>query len=46
MNMAARIETNGAKNKIHISEDTADLLVKSGKGHWLIPREDKVHAKG
>jgi len=31
---------------IHISQSTAELLQISGKGHWIIPRHDKVVAKG
>lgn len=46
MNTTARIESTGAKNKIHISQETADLLTGAGKGHWVRPREDKVVAKG
>ena len=34
------------RNRIHISQDTADLLEKAGKGHWLVPREDVINAKG
>jgi len=46
MNTTARIETTGAKNRIHMSQDTADKLTATGKGHWAVPREDKVVAKG
>ncbi|GKZ00827.1 hypothetical protein MPSEU_001034400 [Mayamaea pseudoterrestris] len=46
MNTTARIETTGAKNRIHMSQETADLLIGSGKGHWIRAREDKVQAKG
>ena len=46
MNTTARVETTGAKNKIHISQETADLLILGGKGHWVRARDDKVHAKG
>jgi len=46
MNTTARIESTGAKNKIHLSQETADLLISSGKSHWVRPREDKVVAKG
>ena len=46
MNTTARVETTGAKNKIHISHETAELIISSGKGHWVRAREDKVHAKG
>jgi hypothetical protein len=46
MNMTARIETSGAKNRIHLSSDTADLLRKAGLEHWTMEREDKVSLKG
>lgn len=46
MNTASRIETSGKKNKIHLSKDTADLLIAAGKASWVVPREDKVLAKG
>ena len=46
MNTTARVETTGMKNKIHISQEMADLLIGSGKGHWVRVRDDKVHAKG
>jgi hypothetical protein len=34
------------RGKIQISQDTADLLILAGKGHWITPREDAVNAKG
>ena len=46
VNTTARIETTGAKNCIHVSQETASLLSNAGKGHWLRPREEKVAAKG
>lgn len=46
MNTTARIETNGKKNAIHLSNDTAEILRASGKASWLLPREDKIVAKG
>ena len=46
VNTTARMETTGAGGKIHVSLDTADLLMAAGKGHWLEERKDMVHAKG
>lgn len=46
MNTASRMESTGVKNKIQVSEDTADLIVQGGYQKWLTPREDMVHAKG
>jgi class 3 adenylate cyclase len=46
MNTASRMESNGARGRIQVSQETADLLVGAGKGNWLTPREDKILAKG
>ncbi|KAL7547034.1 LOW QUALITY PROTEIN: hypothetical protein ACHAWF_010347 [Thalassiosira exigua] len=46
INVASRMESTGEKNMIQASQDTADLLNASGKGHWLTPREGPVSAKG
>ena len=46
MNTAARMESNGKPGQVHLSGATADLLVKSGKQHWIVQREDKIVAKG
>jgi class 3 adenylate cyclase len=46
VNTAARMESNGAPNRIQVSESTAKLIQLSGRGHWLVARSDKVHAKG
>lgn len=40
------MESNGKPNKIQLSQETADLLTATGKGHWVSAREDKVYAKG
>lgn len=46
MNVTARIESNGAPGRIHISQETADLLIANGKGNWIEAREHKIQAKG
>ena len=46
VNTAARIESTGAKNKIHLSKETANLLVVAEKADWIREREDVVVAKG
>jgi hypothetical protein len=45
MNTAARIETSGLRDKIHISEETANLLIEA-EDNWFKPREDVIVAKG
>jgi hypothetical protein len=42
MGAASRMESTGACGKIQVTEATAKLLIKSGKAHWLSPREDDV----
>jgi class 3 adenylate cyclase len=46
MNTASRIEATGAKNHIHLSEQTAALIAQAGRESWLLKREDLVSAKG
>jgi class 3 adenylate cyclase len=46
VNTASRMESNGVKGKIHVSEATADRLIKKGKESWLVEREDRIVAKG
>ena len=46
MNTASRMESTGMRDKIQISQDTADLLVASGKKSWITLREDDVNASG
>ena len=46
MNTTARIESTGKAGRIHISQETADLIAKARKGHWLVKRKDPVQAKG
>ena len=44
--LAARMESTGMRNRIQISQATADLLIAAGKSQWVKPREDAVMAKG
>mmetsp|Transcript_23870 Transcript_23870/g.66241 ORF Transcript_23870/g.66241 Transcript_23870/m.66241 type:complete len:611 (-) Transcript_23870:1721-3553(-) len=47
VNTAARIEGTGERGRIHLSNETASLLMSNfGKGHWLKVRDDTVIAKG
>jgi class 3 adenylate cyclase len=46
VNTAARMETTGTKNKIHLSEDTAALIVAAGKESWITARDKLVDVKG
>jgi Adenylate and Guanylate cyclase catalytic domain len=43
---AARMESTGVRDKIHVSQQTADLLIAAGKTHWVTPRQDQVNVKG
>ena len=40
------MESNGTPGRIHVSQATYDELVARGKLHWLVPREDRIEAKG
>ena len=46
MNTAARMEGTGEPDRIQVSQETAHLLQKAGKDHWLTPREGLVSVKG
>ncbi|KAG7352534.1 family 3 adenylate cyclase [Nitzschia inconspicua] len=46
VNTASRIESTGQRNRIQVSQQTADLLVEAGKENWVVPRKDLVEAKG
>jgi hypothetical protein len=38
--------STGVPNRIQVSQATAELLKEAGKGSWITPRTDAVHAKG
>ena len=46
VNTASRMESTGVKGRIHASESTAKILMANGKRGWVVPRQDKVEAKG
>jgi hypothetical protein len=46
VNTASRMESSSQPNKIQVSQQTAELVVDAGKGHWLRARKDLVNAKG
>jgi hypothetical protein len=46
MNIASRVEPTGARNKVHLSRETANLLIEAGKSHWVEMREDVITATG
>jgi Adenylate and Guanylate cyclase catalytic domain len=46
VNTTARTETTGQRDRIHITQELADLLIVSGKESWIEPRKQKVFAKG
>lgn len=46
VNMASRMESTGRKNRIQVSQATADHLIAAGLENWLHPRSDLVYAKG
>jgi class 3 adenylate cyclase len=46
VNKAARVETTGQRHRIHISSETADLLIENGKVSWVRKRPEKVNTKG
>jgi len=45
MNTCARLESSGSRGRIHTSKETADQIIKFGKGEWLEKRENQL-AKG
>lgn len=46
MDTKCRMESTGLRNRIQLSQATADLLIKAGKQSWIVKRSDEVEAKG
>eukprot|EP00980_Cylindrotheca_fusiformis_P001073 scaffold295_cov96-Cylindrotheca_fusiformis.AAC.3 len=46
MNTAARMESTSARNRIQVSQVTADLLSASGHSAWVAPRNKTILVKG
>jgi class 3 adenylate cyclase len=46
MNTAARMEHTGSRDRIQMSQETADLIVAAGKATWITPREDGKCSSG
>ena len=46
VNTTARLESTGEAGRIHISKETATLLIQAGKGNWVEARKDSVAVKG
>eukprot|EP00980_Cylindrotheca_fusiformis_P003257 scaffold735_cov116-Cylindrotheca_fusiformis.AAC.27 len=46
MNTAARMESTSARNRIQVSQSTANLLLASGLSGWVAPRKSKTFVKG
>eukprot|EP00980_Cylindrotheca_fusiformis_P020351 scaffold7354_cov93-Cylindrotheca_fusiformis.AAC.4 len=46
MNTASRMEHSGERNRVQVSQATADLLAQAGLSHWTTPREKTIYLKG
>lgn len=40
------MESTSLRNRIQLSQATADLLINAGKTAWIAKRSDEVEAKG
>ncbi len=40
------MESTSVRNRIQLSQATANLLMKAGKGSWIVKRSGEVEAKG
>ena len=46
VNTASRIESAGEGGQIHLSKQTADILISRGLERWVTKRTDPVAIKG
>eukprot|EP00526_Cylindrotheca_closterium_P009193 CAMPEP_0113614614 /NCGR_PEP_ID=MMETSP0017_2-20120614/7263_1 /TAXON_ID=2856 /ORGANISM="Cylindrotheca closterium" /LENGTH=511 /DNA_ID=CAMNT_0000523799 /DNA_START=84 /DNA_END=1619 /DNA_ORIENTATION=- /assembly_acc=CAM_ASM_000147 len=46
MNTAARMEHTGERNRIQLTQTTADLVKEAGYGRWIVPRSNTIFVKG
>eukprot|EP00980_Cylindrotheca_fusiformis_P001903 scaffold437_cov111-Cylindrotheca_fusiformis.AAC.1 len=46
MNTASRMESSGERDRIQVTQTTADLLKEAGFAKWLIPRSSTMFIKG
>eukprot|EP00980_Cylindrotheca_fusiformis_P018345 scaffold5995_cov113-Cylindrotheca_fusiformis.AAC.1 len=46
MNTASRMEHTGERNRIQLSQATADMLTEAGLAQWIKPRGSKIFVKG
>ncbi|CAJ1960174.1 unnamed protein product [Cylindrotheca closterium] len=46
MNTAARMESSGERNRIQLSQATANLLREDGFSKWIVARKGKTFVKG
>lgn len=46
MNTAARMESSSKRNRIQLSQVTADLLHEEGLSKWIVPRKGAILVKG
>lgn len=46
INTTSRIESSSKPGRILLSNETAELIIAGGKGHWIEKRENMIEAKG
>eukprot|EP00980_Cylindrotheca_fusiformis_P031272 scaffold26108_cov132-Cylindrotheca_fusiformis.AAC.1 len=46
MNTASRMESSGERDRIQVTQVTADLLTEAGYARWLVPRTNTIFVKG